>query len=107
MGSVRAVMVAGGRQYRVSVGDIIDVEQYKVGIGEKITLRPVLFFQDEAGVVVETDQLKEAKVVAEVLEQGRAKKIIVFKKKRRKNYRRTQGHRQHFTRLKIAEIVKE
>ena len=104
---MRAVMEAGGKQYQVSSGDIIDVEKYKADVGEKLTFQPVLFLQDENGVIMDPVCLKDAKVVAEVLEQGRGKKIIVFKKKRRKNYRRTQGHRQRFTRLKIAEIVKE
>lgn len=104
---MRAVMEAGGKQYRVSTGDIIDVEKYNANVGDKITFQPMFFLQDEQGVTVEPEALQNAKVIGEVLEQGRAKKVIVFKKKRRKNYRKTQGHRQWFTRLKISEIVKE
>ena len=100
-------MEAGGRQYRVSAGDIIDVEKYKGDVGDKVTLQSVFFLQDEQGVTVDPEALRNAKVIGEILEQGRGKKVIVFKKKRRKNYRRTQGHRQLFTRLKISEIVKE
>lgn len=104
---MRAVMEAGGRQIRVSVGDIIDVEKYDAGVGESLTFQPVLFLQDEDGVIVDPEALKNVKVIGEVLEQGRSKKIIVFKKKRRKNYRKSRGHRQTYTRLKILEIVKE
>ncbi len=104
---MRAVMEAGGRQIRVSAGDIIDVEKYDAEVGASLTFQPVLFLQDENGVTIDPEALKNVKVIGEVLEQGRSKKIIVFKKKRRKNYRKSRGHRQRFTRLKISEIVKE
>jgi len=104
---MRAVMEAGGRQIRVSAGDIIDVEKYDAEVGTSLTFQPVLFLQDENGVTVDPEALKNVKVIGEVLEQGRSKKVIVFKKKRRKNYRKSRGHRQTFTRLKISEIVKE
>lgn len=104
---MRAVMEAGGRQIRVSAGDIIDVEKYDAEVGESLTFQPVLFLQDEDGVTVDPEALKNVKVIGEVIEQGRSKKIIVFKKKRRKNYRKSRGHRQAYTRLKILEIVKE
>ncbi len=104
---MRAVMEAGGRQIRVSAGDIIDVEKYDAKVGDSLTFQSVLLLQDEDGVIVDPEVLKNVKVIGEVLEQGRGKKIIVFKKKRRKNYRKSRGHRQLFTRLKISEIVKE
>ena len=104
---MRAVMEAGGKQYRVAPGEIIDVERYPGAVGETVTFDKILLLQDEAGVTVDPAALENARVVGEVVGQGRAKKVIVFKKKRRKNYRRTQGHRQWYTRLKIAEIVKE
>ncbi len=104
---MRAVMVAGGRQYRVAVGDIVDIEKHDANVGDSVTFQPLLLLQDDQGMTLDTGMLKSAKVVGEVLEQGRSKKVIVFKKKRRKNYRKSRGHRQTFTRLKIAEIVKE
>ncbi len=104
---MHAVMKAGGRQYRVTTGDILDLEKHDVPVGESITFDGVLMLQDDHGVTLDSEALKNAKVVGEVLEQGRGKKIIVFKKKRRKNYRKSRGHRQAFTRLKISEIVKE
>ncbi|MFQ5587346.1 MAG: 50S ribosomal protein L21 [Nitrospiria bacterium] len=103
---MRAVMEAGGRQYRVAAGDVVDLEKYDVPVGQSITFDAVLMLQDDNGVTVDPEALKGAKVIGEVLEQGRSKKIIVFKKKRRKNYRKSRGHRQMFTRLKISEIVK-
>lgn len=103
---MHAVVETGGKQYRVSVGDFVEVEKCDVKVGEKFTFSSVLLLQDDDGVTLEPKALAGAKVIGEVLEQGRAKKVIVFKKKRRKNYRRTQGHRQSYTRLKIAEIVK-
>ncbi len=104
---MRVVMEAGGRQHRVTAGDVIDLEKYDVPVGQSITFDSVLMLQDEQGITVDPEILKTAKVIGEVLEQGRSKKIIVFKKKRRKNYRKSRGHRQAFTRLKISEIVKE
>ncbi len=102
---MRAVLETGGKQYRVAAGDIVQVEKCPGAIGDKIELGSLLFLQNEEGVSTDLEQLKNAKVVCEVLQQGRGKKVLVFKKKRRKNYRRTQGHRQSFTRLKIIEIV--
>lgn len=103
---VRAVIEAGGRQIRVAAGDVIDVEKYDVEVGKTITFDSVLLLQDGKKLTADPEALKGAKVIGEVLEQGRSKKIIVFKKKRRKNYRKSRGHRQAFTRLKISEIVK-
>lgn len=102
---MHAVMETGGKQYRVTAGDIVQVEKLSGQVGDKVELRSVLLLQDEQGVTLGAEKLKEAKIVGEVLQQGREKKVVVFKKKRRKNYRRTQGHRQSFTRLKIVEIV--
>ena len=102
---MRAVMVTGGKQYRVAAGDVVQVEKLAGQVGDKIELTSLLMLQDDQGVTFDGDKLKNAKVVGEVLEQDRAKKILVFKKKRRKNYRKTQGHRQSYTRLKIVEIV--
>ena len=104
---MRAVVETGGKQYRVAVGDVVKVEKCDAKVGESITLSSVLLLQGDDGVTLDPGSLGEAQVVAEVTEHGREKKVHVFKKKRRKNYRRSQGHRQSFTRLKIEQIAAE
>jgi large subunit ribosomal protein L21 len=101
-----AVMETGGKQYRVTTGDIVQVEKRVGQVGDKVEIRSLLLLQDDQGITVDPEQVKNAKVVGEILQQGRDRKVVVFKKKRRKNYRKTQGHRQAFTRLKIVEIAK-
>ena len=93
-----AIFQTGGKQYRVKQGDIIKVE--KLEADGKIEFDQVLMIGDKVG----SPFVEGAKVVAEVVEQKRADKILVFKKKRRQNYRRTAGHRQFITVLKIKEI---
>jgi large subunit ribosomal protein L21 len=93
-----AIFQTGGKQYRVAQGDIIKVE--KLNADGKIEFDQVLMVGDKVG----TPFVEGAKVVAEVVEQKRADKILVFKKKRRQNYRRTAGHRQFITVLKITDI---
>ena len=98
-----AVIATGGKQYRVSEGSVLRVEKLEKAVGEKIEFGDVLLLGGEQ-VVVGKPHVQGAKVTAEVLSQGRHKKIIVFKMKRRKNYRRKYGHRQPFTELKITAI---
>lgn len=93
-----AIFQTGGKQYRVAQGDIVKVE--KLDAEGKVEFDQVLMVGDKIG----TPFVNGAKVVAEVIEQKRADKILVFKKKRRQNYRRTRGHRQFITVLKITEI---
>lgn len=93
-----AIFQTGGKQYRVAVGDVVKVE--KLNADGKVEFDQVLMVGDKVG----TPLVDGAKVVAEVLEQKRADKVLVFKKKRRQNYRRTRGHRQHITVVKITEI---
>ena len=93
-----AIFQTGGKQYRVKVGDTIKVE--KLNADGNIEFDQVLMAGDKVG----TPFVAGAKVVATVVEQKRADKILVFKKKRRQNYRRTAGHRQFITVLKITEI---
>jgi large subunit ribosomal protein L21 len=93
-----AIFQTGGKQYRVAQGDIIKVE--KLNAEGSIEFDQVLMVGDKVG----TPFVEGAKIVAEVIEQKRADKILVFKKKRRQNYRRTAGHRQFVTVLKIKEI---
>jgi len=93
-----AIFQTGGKQYRVKAGDIIKVE--KLDAADKVEFDQVLMVGDKIG----TPFVDGARVVATVVEQKRADKILVFKKKRRQNYRRTAGHRQYITVLKITEI---
>ena len=101
-----AVIISGGSQHRVSEGDVLTVEKIDgAEPGSQMELNRVLVVGNGADLRVGQPDLPEAKVMATVLENGRGAKIIVFKKKRRKQYRRTQGHRQAFTRLRIDRIV--
>jgi large subunit ribosomal protein L21 len=95
-----AIFQTGGKQYRVKVGDIVKIEKLAGDAGAKIDFDTVLMVGDTAG----NPTVAGAKVSAEILEQKRDDKVLVFKKKRRHNYRRTRGHRQHLTVLKITGI---
>ena len=99
-----AVVVTGGKQYRVQEGDVLYVEKLEADVETSIELGDVLAVGKEDGLVVGTPVVEGAKVIAKVLEQGKAKKVIVFKYKRKKDYRRKQGHRQPFTKLQIEKI---
>jgi len=100
-----AVFASGGKQHRVEVGNLIDVEKLDANVGETVTFPTVLAVLDDEGQLqTGTPYLKSTFVTAEVIQQARAKKIIVFKSKRRKGYKRKLGHRQSFTRLKITAI---
>ena len=103
-----AVVKTGGKQYRVAAGDVIKVERLGGDVGETIALDQVLMVGGEdvdGGARVGAPVLEGASVKAEVLDQGKAPKVLVFKKKRRKNYRRMRGHRQHQTVLRIRDIA--
>jgi large subunit ribosomal protein L21 len=102
---VYAVIESGGKQYRVSSGQELALEKIPAKEGETVRLDRVLLIQGEQGVTVGVPTIPGASVTAEVLSQGRGRKVIVFKKKRRKNYRRTNGHRQAQTRVRITDIV--
>jgi large subunit ribosomal protein L21 len=99
-----AIVETGGRQYRVSPGDRIDVEKLAGQVGDAITLTTVLMVGQGAAVTVGTPMVAEARVEARIVAQKRGKKIIIFKHRRRKNYRRKQGHRQWLTSLQITGI---
>lgn len=101
-----AVVETGGKQYRVQEGDILFVEKLNLEEGEKIDLTKVLLVSNEDDLQIGKPYVDGAKVEASVLEQGKGKKIIVFKYKPKKNYRRKQGHRQPYTKLKIEKIFK-
>jgi large subunit ribosomal protein L21 len=99
-----AVVRTGGKQHKVSQGDVLRVEKLDAPVGDTVELTDIALLNTDDDLVVDPKALKSAKVVCEVVRQGRAKKIRVFKKKRRKNYMRTYGHRQHFTELKVQDI---
>ena len=100
-----AVVETGGKQYQISPGSIIRIEKLKAKKGEEVVLDKVLMIkEDDSEALVGNPLIAKARVTAEVLRQDRAKKIIVYKFKRRKNYHRKYGHRQAFTELKIKEI---
>ena len=100
-----AIVETGGKQYRVQRGQIIDVERLPVEVGQQVELDKVLLVADDGKVTVGQPTVEGAKVRATVLRHDKARKIIVFKYKPKKRYRRKTGHRQHFTRLQIDEIV--
>ena len=99
-----AVIGIGGKQVRVSPGETVRVESLPVDPGTSVTFDQVLMIGGETGTLVGTPVVAGAKVLATVLEHDRAKKVLIFKKKRRKQYRRTNGHRQHFTAVRIDGI---
>ena len=102
-----AIIKTGGKQYKVSQGDLIKVEKLESDVGDKVTLSQVLMVGQGEDVEVGSPYVSNCEVTGEVVEQGKGAKIIVFKKKRRKGYRRKNGHRQRFTQLKITEITKK
>ena len=102
---MHAVIKTGGKQYRVTAGDVISVEKLVAEPGTTISLDEVLMVGEEGNQTVGTPTVAGASVSAEVLEQTRADKIIVFKKKRRQGYRRKAGHRQNLTVLRITDIA--
>ncbi len=99
-----AVIKTGGKQYRVAKDDIIEVEKLDTAIGASVTLNEVLLVGSEGSAKIGTPTVSGASVKATVLNQKKDDKIIVFKKKRRQNYRRKNGHRQNLTVLKITDI---
>ncbi len=100
-----AVFASGGKQHRVEIGSLIDVEKLDADVGANVTFPSVLAVSDGAGnLQTGSPYLENTAVTAEVIQQARAKKTIVFKSKRRKGYKRKLGHRQSFTRVKITAI---
>ena len=100
-----AVIRTGGKQYTVREGQQLDVETLRGGEGDRIEFSEVLMLGDGDQVTVGAPIVAGARVIAEVLSQGRAKKVIIFKYKRKTRYRRKLGHRQPYTRLAVREIV--
>ena len=100
-----AIIETGGKQYRVEPGLTIQVESVPGEVGAQVEIDQVHLVHGDAGVVIGQPLVKGAKVTAEIVRHGRTRSITVFKKKRRKNYRRTRGHRQGFTKLLIKSIA--
>jgi len=99
-----AVIKTGGKQYKVAPGDTLKVELLSGDKGAALELSDVLLVENEGSVTVGNPTVKGAKVMAEVVSQGRGKKVLVFKHKRRKSYSKRNGHRQSYTEIKIKEI---
>lgn len=98
-----AIVKTGGKQYTVKPGDVLDVEKLEGEAGDKVSLE-VLFLNDGTNIVTDAGALAKTKVTAEILDQHKGDKQIVFKFKKRKGYKRTRGHRQQLTRLCIVDV---
>ena len=99
-----AVVATGGKQYRVQKGEILKIEKIPGDVGSQVAFDQVLMVSDGDRVEIGQPLVENAVVNAHIVEQGKHKKILVFKYKRRKRFRRTQGHRQQFTAVKIDDI---
>ncbi len=99
------VIKTGGKQYRAAEGDVLAVEKLQVEAGKKVTFDEVLLLVDNGKVMIGQPHVEDAAVTAVVLENFKDDKVIVFKKKRRKQYKRKTGHRQQLTRIKIEKIL--
>lgn len=99
-----AIIETGGKQYRVQEGDTLFIEKIEAAVGETIEFDKVLVVSNNGNLSVGVPYVEGAKVAATVVEQGKGKKIIVFKYKAKKDYRKKQGHRQPYTKVKIEKI---
>ena len=99
-----AILKTGSKQYRVTVGDKIDVEKLPNAVGDQVSLSNVLMIENEGAVTVGKPTVKGAQVVAKVIENGKGEKVTHFDYRNKHRRRKTHGHRQEFTRLEIAEI---
>lgn len=100
-----AIVETGGKQYRVEPGVTIQVATLPGDVGTQVQLNQIHLLHGESGLQIGQPLVKGATITAEILRHGRTRSITVFKKKRRKNYRRTRGHRQGFTKLLIKSIA--
>ena len=100
-----AIIRTGGKQYQVAAGDTLRVEKLQGEVGDTIEINDVLLVADGDAVKVGQPLVDGAKVVAKIAEHGKAKKVLVFKKRKRKGYQKKNGHRQQFTALTIEEIA--
>lgn len=100
-----AVIATGGKQYKVSEGDVLRIEKIGGNVGDPVELDKVLMVADGDDVTIGRPVVDDAKVNASIVEQGKEKKVLVFKYKRRKRFRKMQGHRQPFTAIRIEGIA--
>lgn len=100
-----AVIKSGGKQYKVSPGDVVRVESLEAKKGDTVEIKDVYMIADGDKLSVGKPMLTSAKVTAEVVEEGRGEKLLIFKHRRRKGFRRTNGHRQNYTAIKVKEIT--
>jgi len=98
-----AIVKTGGKQYKLAKGDILDVEKLEGEPGDKVEL-DVLMLADGSTTVTDPKELEGKKVTAEILDQFKGEKVLVFKLKKRKRYRRTKGHRQQLTKIQVSEV---
>jgi large subunit ribosomal protein L21 len=100
-----AVVKTGGKEYRVSKGDFIRVERLEGKVGDQVELKNVLMVSNEGETKVGSPHLTHVLIKGEIIEESKGKKVLTYKMKRRKNYRRFKGHRQTYTYLKVNEIA--
>ena len=101
---MNAVVKTGGKEYRISKGDLIRVEKMEGKVGDQVTMKDILMISDEDKVQVGNPFLTNAVITGEIVQQVRGKKVLIYKMKRRKNYRRTKGHRQTYTYVRVNDI---
>ena len=100
-----AVVKTGGKEYRISQGDLIRVEKMEGKVGDQVTMKDILMVSHEGQVQVGNPLLANAVITGEIVQQVKGKKVLSYKMKRRKNYRRMKGHRQIYTYLRVSEIA--
>ena len=99
-----AVVKTGGKEYRISQGDLIRVEKMEGKVGDQVTMKDILMVSHEGQVQVGNPLLANAVITGEIVQQVKGKKVLTYKMKRRKNYRRTKGHRQTYTYIRVNDI---
>jgi len=100
-----AVVKTGGREYRVSKGDLIRVEKLEGKVGDQVELKEVLMVSKDGEVQFGTPQLADVVIKGEIVQENKGEKVLTYKMKKRKNYRRFKGHRQTYTYLKVNDIA--
>lgn len=101
---MKAVLKSGGKEYQVSEGDLIRVEKLEGKTGDRVLLKDVLMLSDPEQVRIGTPYVSNVEVTCEIVQQVKGKKVLTYKMKRRKNYRRLKGHRQNYTYLRVGQI---
>ena len=99
-----AVLKTGGKEYRISKGDIIRVEKLEGKVGDQVTLKDILMVSEEGQLHLGNPHLNNALITGEIVQQLKGRKVLTYKMKKRKNYRRFKGHRQNYTYLKVSDI---